>query len=598
MAPVEGMTAADSEDELLDRASRALAKGQAQEALELCRRAAGRGEALARSETLMALALAGTGNRDKARKSAAKALTRPDCDAACLELLGGLYEDLGDWEAALASYCKGVETAPDTGELWRRKARAETRLGNHAEAAESLERAIATGLDSPNVLNDLADLYVKLHDYAKAATLVRRLIDQHPNPKAGQYLWLGKILLAGDQAEAALPLFRKALLKDPAIRDAYSGLAICKGKLKQPQPAKKITEFLVKREPMYIVESRGPVEARVLVFEQMASQMWKEKRYGKQAYAMMNTIAGLPPDGLELRHIYVDHLSAAQLLRYCNDCDVVFNNVCNGEMLVLHKDLGKLRAAVAESEVPVINHPDLVINSTRENNYNHFKGDGRFIFPKTRSYLVEEAKLERIKQLIRGEFKLPYILRTPTTHMGTSMVLIEKDEDLDAGLRRFLGRYTYVIEYHECRFRTEIFRKIRACFIGGEFHPIRMDFKRDWNVHRFDDSTQLMLDDESLQKEELAFIRDCRRYLGDTALDCLHSINDRLRLDFLGIDFGIGEDGRMVIFEANPAMNVLEYRRMKEFPYFEEGAKAVEQSFRRMLLARADCRRFTPVPLA
>jgi hypothetical protein len=181
--------------------------------------------------------------------------------------------------------------------------------------------------------------------------------------------------------------------------------------------------------------------------------------------------------------------------------------------------------------------------------------------------------------------------------MGTSMILVEKDEDLEQGVRKFIGRYIYVIEYHECRFRAEIFRKIRACFIGGDFHPIRIDFKRDWNVHRFDDSTQLMLDDESLQKEELAFIHDCRKYLGDSALDCLQTINDRLRLDFLGIDFGIGADGRLVIFEANPAMNVLEYRRMKDFPYFEEGAKAVEQSFRKMLLARADSRRVTPVPL-
>ena len=598
MTPVEGMTAADSGADLLDRASRALAQGQAREALELCRSAAGRGDALARTETLMALALAGTGNHEKARKSAAKALTRPDCDAVCLELLGGFYEDCRDWEAAIECFRKGTEAAPGVGELWRRKARAETRLDRFADAAASLERAIAAGLDSLIVLNDLADVYVKLHEYAKAAPLIRQVIERRPNPPASQYCWLGKVLLADDQAEAALPAFRRAMLMDPSIRDAYSGQAICYGKLNKPKVAKAVTDFLVQRHPMHVIESRGPVQAKILVFEQMASQMWKEKRYGKQAYAMMNTIAGLPPDGLELRHVYVDHLNAAQLLRYCNDVDVVFNNVCNGEMLVLHKDLAKLQAAVAEAEVPVINHPDLVINSTRENNYNHFKNDERFVFPKTRSYLVEENKQARICELIRQEFNLPYILRTPTTHMGTSMVLVEKDEDLEAGLSKFVGRYTYVIKYHECRFRAEIFRKIRACFIGGEFHPIRIDFKRDWNVHRFDDSTQLMLEDESLQKEELAFIHDCRKYLGDSALDCLQTINDRLRLDFLGIDFGVGEDGRLVIFEANPAMNVLEYRRMKEFPYFEEGAKAVERSFRKMLLERAGSRRFAPVPLA
>lgn len=600
--PVEGMTAAGNDEEILDRAARALAAGRAQEALQLCRhvvgRGAGRGAALARTETVMALALAATGNAAKALKSAARALTRPDCDAACLELLGGFYEDQDDWEAAVECYRRGTEAAPDVGELWRRRAQAEAHLDRIAEAAASLERARAAGLDTTAVLNGLCDLYVKLKDYAKAAPLARQVLERHDDPPAAQYCWLGKILLAGDEPEAALPLFRQAMLKDPGLRDAYSGQAICYGRLERADAAKRITAFLVKRYPLYTIESRGPAQARILVFEQMASQMWKENRYGKQAYAMMNTIAGLPPEGLELRHVYVDHLSAAQLLRYCNECDVVFNNVCNGEMLVLHKDLAKLRAAVAEAAVPVINHPDQVINATRENNYIHFKGDRRFVFPKTRSYLVEEGKLARICEMIRADFRLPYILRTPTTHMGTSMVLMEKDADLEDNLRRFIDRYIYVIEYHECRFRAEIFRKLRACFIGGEFHPIRMDFKRDWNVHRFDDATQLMLEDKSLQKEELAFIRDCRGYLGAEAMDSLEAINEKLRLDFLGIDFGIAGDGRLVIFEANPAMNVLEYRRMKEFPYFEEGARAVEQSFRRLLLSRADSRRIAAIPLA
>ncbi|MEX0922567.1 MAG: tetratricopeptide repeat protein [Rhodovibrionaceae bacterium] len=595
--PAEGMTATGPDGDILERASRALAQGRAEEALQLCHSASGSGRPLARLETLMALALAASGNRAKALKSAAKALKRPDCDAACLELLGGFYERMDDWEAAFGCFRRGNELAPQVGELWRRRAAAEAKLGRTEEATESLRKAIAAGSDSLITLNDLSTLYVQLTDYAKAAETVAEIIARQPRPKANQYAWLGKILLADGRPEEALPQFRRAMLMDPGLRDALSGQAICYGKLKKPGVAKKIADFLVRRHPLYKIESRGPAKARVLVFEQMASQMWQENRYGKQAYAMMNTIAGLPPQGLELRHIYVDHLSAKQLLRHCHECDVVFNNVCNGEMLVLHKDLRKLQEAVAEADVPIINHPDKVINSTRENNYNHFKNDSRFVFPKTRSYLVEENKLAKTCELIRTEFALPYILRTPTTHMGTSMVLIEKDEDLEAGLRKFIGRFIYVIKYHECRFRAGIYRKIRACFIGGDFHPIRIDFKADWNVHRFDDATKLMLEDASLRKNELAYIEDCEKYLGKEAMACLETIDDKLGLDFLGIDFGIGEDGRMVIFEANPAMNVLEYRRMKDFPYFEAGAQEVEKSFQKMLLSRADSRRIAPVPL-
>ncbi len=596
--PAQGMAAAGPDVELLERASRALSEGRAEEALDLCRKAADEGASLAQVDTITALALLATGKREPAQKAAARALARPDCSPACLELLGGFYERQKDWNSALECFRRGTAMAPEVIELWRRRARIEAELEQNAEAASSMERAIAAGSSLPMDYNDLATLYVKLSEFGKAAEIVRKQNALQEKVPAAQLCWLGKILLAGEKPEEALPLFRQALLMDPSLRDAFSGLAICYGKLKKVEKAKKVANFMVKRHPAFRIPSQGPAELRVLVFEQMASQMWRENRFGKQAYAMMNTIAGLPPVKIDLQHIYVDHLSAQQLLPYCYDCDVVFNNVCNGEMLVMRQDLKKLQNAVEEAGVPIVNHPDKVIGSTRENNYNHFKNDARFVFPKTRSYLVEENKLNQLCDLIRAEFPLPYILRTPTTHMGTSMFLVEKDEDLPDILRKFLGRYTYVIRYHECRFREGIFRKIRACFIGGTFHPIRMDFKADWNVHRFDDSTKLMLDDASLREEEIAYIEDCESYLGQETMACLRSINDKLGLDFLGIDFGIGDDGRMVVFEANPAMNVLEYRRMKDFPYFEAGAREVEKSLRRMLISRADARRIAPIPLA
>ena len=596
--PAEGVTTTGKEPDILEQASRALAAGRAREALDLCRSDAGRQAPAARSQTVQTLALSALGEAERAAETAAAVLARKDCDAPCLELLGGYYERHGNLERALECFRRASELAPGVGELWRQRAQVESRLERHEDAVASLEKALASGLESPLVLNELSTAYVRLERYGDAAAAVRRLIERQGRAEAATHLWLGKILLADEKPAEALPHFRRALMMDAGQRDSLSGLAISYGKLKQPKAARQVAAFMVKRHPMYRIESRGPAQAQILVFEQVASQMWRENRYGKQAYAMMNTIAGLPPEGLELRHIYVDHLTVEQLLEHCFACDVVFNNVCNGEMLVMHKELGKLKAAVAEAGVPIVNHPDRVINSTRENNYNHFKNDSRFVFPKTRSYLVEKEKLGRIAELIRQEFELPYILRTPTTHMGTSMALIEKDEDLPEQLAKFVGRYTYAIKYHECRFRDDIFWKFRACFIGGDFHPIRIDFKKDWNVHRFDDATQLMLEDESLRKEELAYITDARGYLGDEAMDCLETINKKLRLDFLGIDFAVGADGRLVIFEANPAMNVLEYRRMKDFPYFEAGAREVEKSFRKMLLSRADARRIAPIGLA
>jgi hypothetical protein len=45
-----------------------------------------------------------------------------------------------------------------------------------------------------------------------------------------------------------------------------------------------------------------------------------------------------------------------------------------------------------------------------------------------------------------------------------------------------------------------------------------------------------------------------RAALGDRAVAALEQIGDMLGLDYAGIDFGLGRDGELLLFEANATM--------------------------------------------
>jgi glutathione synthase/RimK-type ligase-like ATP-grasp enzyme len=63
-----------------------------------------------------------------------------------------------------------------------------------------------------------------------------------------------------------------------------------------------------------------------------------------------------------------------------------------------------------------------------------------------------------------------------------------------------------------------------------------------------------MADQPDHRAEELAFLSDMPAVLGDKAMTALAAIRDVLGLDYAGVDFGLGSDGDLLLFEANATM--------------------------------------------
>ena len=63
-----------------------------------------------------------------------------------------------------------------------------------------------------------------------------------------------------------------------------------------------------------------------------------------------------------------------------------------------------------------------------------------------------------------------------------------------------------------------------------------------------------MADKPDHRQEEARFLGDMPAALGDKAMAALERIQDALGLDYAGIDFGLGPDGDLLLFEANATM--------------------------------------------
>ena len=97
-------------------------------------------------------------------------------------------------------------------------------------------------------------------------------------------------------------------------------------------------------------------------------------------------------------------------------------------------------------------------------------------------------------------------------------------------------------------------RKGRVMIIGGALYPLHWAISDDWKVHYF---TAGMAGCAAHRAEEARFLDDMGGFLGAWAVAALAAIGRVLGLDYAGVDFALGEDGAVMVFEANAAMVIL-----------------------------------------
>jgi hypothetical protein len=207
---------------------------------------------------------------------------------------------------------------------------------------------------------------------------------------------------------------------------------------------------------------------------------------------------------------------------------------------------------IARSSKPVINDPRAVMKTGRISNAARLAAVPGVVTPKTTAIARDVLAGPAAAAFLADHgFAFPLLLRSPGYHTGRNFILVEQASGLSAAAAGLPGSELLVIEYLDARGKDGSARKYRVMMIARQIYPLHLAISRNWKVHYF---TSDMADQPDHRAEELAFLADMPAVLGDKAMVALAGIRDALGLDYAGIDFGLGPDGDLLLFEANATM--------------------------------------------
>jgi glutathione synthase/RimK-type ligase-like ATP-grasp enzyme len=239
--------------------------------------------------------------------------------------------------------------------------------------------------------------------------------------------------------------------------------------------------------------------------------------------------------------IYADYFDVTQKLPPHR---LVVNAI--GDADLCPEALSRAQAIVAQSNAPVVNHPSRVQNTGR--------GAISQLCAQIAGLTVPRTELtSRSDLLTTPPTGLPLLLRSPGFHTGQHFVRIDAPQDLSRALARLPGDALFVIEYLDAKGAHGMTRKYRVMFIDGAIYPWHLAISADWKVHYY---TAAMADHPSHREEEKRFLENMPEVLGARAMAALRALQNRLGLDYAGVDFALDQDGAVLLFEANAAMTM------------------------------------------
>jgi tetratricopeptide (TPR) repeat protein len=253
--------------------------------------------------------------------------------------------------------------------------------------------------------------------------------------------------------------------------------------------------------------------------------------------------------------------------------DVVFNAVGDAELC--GEALAGAAAVIARTSAPVLNPPEAVSATDRATNARRLAGIDGLKAPTT-------IRASKAALLADPGLKTPILLRSPGFHTGQNFLRIGTKNDLIEACKALPGEDLLAIEPLDACGADGLFRKYRVMMIEGELFALHMAASRDWKVHYF---TADMAQRPDLRAEEAAFLERMPQVLGARAMSALSAVQNRMGLDYAGIDFGLSRDGEVLLFEANATMAIIppepdpmwDYRRAP----IERALKAAQAMLRR-----------------
>jgi CheY-like chemotaxis protein len=124
----------------------------------------------------------------------------------------------------------------------------------------------------------------------------------------------------------------------------------------------------------------------------------------------------------------------------------------------------------------------------------------------------------------------------------------------------------------------EMLRRIRREY------PLHLAISKQWKIHYFNAA---MRDHAEHRAEEARFLADMPGVLGEGAMAALERLSAAIGLDYGGIDFGLSQNGAILLFEANATMVVEQPDADPCWNYRRAAVERIHAAVRDLLLSGA-----------
>jgi len=231
-------------------------------------------------------------------------------------------------------------------------------------------------------------------------------------------------------------------------------------------------------------------------------------------------------------------------------------------------------------DVPVLNRPDAVLRTRRDEVSNALQGIDGVVVPRTAR--IRPDSPESVVRLAASEdIEVPFVVRVAENFEQSEKVLIQSEHHLDRlDVFPFDGRDFYVTGFIDCGEESGKYQSQRIAVIDGEPVLRRALFNDQWDVSG--DSRRFMLTRESWADDQVR-IQWFESEVMPSQSGRIRKITEKLELDYYCIDCNIRPDGELVVFEASAQPDALG----QQHPSETEGLKRIHQKIQALLARRS-----------
>ncbi len=409
--------------------------------------------------------------------------------------------------------------------------------GRTEEALENYRRLLEFDPAHRGALNNMGNLLTAAGKTDEAHEAYARAVAGSPGEPMCEVSYANSLRKKGD-LEAARTHFEIALKTDPDYWQAHLGMSSVLRDLNRAEDSYAHRRaafrgrcivpmtFRGKQPPITVLELAAIGQGNTRFTNFLSDSVFKRYLVAAEFY---EPGMPLPPHQIVINSI--------------GDADAAAPALAGAEILV------------AQTKAPVMNRPVAVLSTGRCEIARRLSALPGVITAKTVT-LPRETLLapDALETLLSHGFAFPLLLRTPGCHQGENFVRVETIDELSAALEPLPGDKLIVIQYLDARGKDGESRKYRVMMIDGKLYPLHAAVSHQWKIHYF---SAEMADSPEHRAEDREFLENMQGVLGPRALNALQAIQKELGLDYGGIDFGLNENGDVLLFEANATMAVI-----------------------------------------